>query len=191
MAKFWGSDVRKFILSVLTVLLFVGCASEQVDEILGLSKPKDDPEVVQMMDAIYLHNQKEYKKAFRRFERYAKEGNVLAMYQVGLCYRDGLGVSKDMLRALFWFKTAGRYGHKDALRNAGYIYEYGLGVNKNVKKAMAYYYEAVNLGSNEAAFELGSLYLLQNEFKDARYFLNLSCGGGVKEACDKLATMKF
>ena len=79
MAKFWGSDVRKFILSVLTVLLFVGCASGQVDEILGLSKPKDDPEVVQMMDAIYLHNQKEYKNPFYRFERYAKEGNVLAM----------------------------------------------------------------------------------------------------------------
>ncbi|MCD8213942.1 MAG: sel1 repeat family protein [Campylobacter sp.] len=183
--------MKNFIFLILISLIFWSCANSGVAETLGFSEPKDDPEVVQMRDAIYLHNQKEYKKSFRRFERYAKEGNVLAMYQVGVYYRDGLGVSKDMLRALFWFKTAGKYGHKNALRNVAYIYEYGLGVNKNIKKAMAYYYEAANLGSNEAAFELGSLYLSQNEFKDARYFLNIACASGIKESCEKLQSMKF
>ena len=53
---------------------------------------------------------------------------------------DVKGFSKDILRALFWFETAGRYGNIDGLRSAGYIYEYGLGVNKNLEKAI-YFYE--------------------------------------------------
>lgn len=73
------------------------------------------------------------------------------MQQTGVCFRDGKGFSKDILRALFWFETAGRYGNIDGLRSAGYIYEYGLGVNKNLEKAIYFYEKATSLGSGEAS----------------------------------------
>lgn len=178
--------MKKCIFLGVFVLILVGCTTSS-----GTLKISDDPRVEQIADAIYLHNQGEHKKALQRFEDYGREGNVLAMYQAGVYHRDGTAGRKDILRAKFWFEAAGRYGHANALRNVGYIYEYGLGVHKNIKKAQAYYLEAANLGSHLAAFELGSLYLQQQNFKDARLFLERACSGGVSEACERLKEVKF
>ena len=113
------------------------------------------------------------------------------MQQTGVCFRDGKGFSKDILRALFWFETAGSYGNIDGLRSAGYIYEYGLGVNKNLEKAIYFYEKATSLGSSEASYDLGLIYLVKNDYKKARIYLDEACYHGKKEACMKLKEMKF
>ena len=183
--------MKKFIIFLFSILLFCGCSIEQISQNLGLSESPLDPEVEQIADAIYLYNEGNYPKACKRFYDYAKDGNVLAMQQTGVCFRDGKGFSKDILRALFWFETAGNYGNIDGLRSAGYIYEYGLGVNKNLEKAIYFYEKATSLGSSEASYDLGLIYLDKNDYKKARIYLDEACFKGKKEACMKLNEMKF
>ncbi|MBE2984005.1 SEL1-like repeat protein [Campylobacter sp. RM9344] len=180
--------MKKLIFVFVLTLFLSGCVFNQKS---NSDISYDDPQALELKEALMLHEEGKYKKAFMRFEEKAKAGNILAMYQVGVYYRDGLHVSKDLLRAMFWFKTAGRYGNTKALRSVGYMYEYGLGVNQNFKKAKAYYYEASNLGSALADYDLGLLYLKTNEQNDAKIFLNRACAGGINEACEKFKELKF
>lgn len=41
----------------------------------------------------------------------AKQGNDYSMYQIGLFYERGLGVSKDLQQARYWYKQAEENGN--------------------------------------------------------------------------------
>ena len=53
-------------------------------------------------------------KAFEWFEKSAKLGNSYGMYNVGACYKDGRGVTKELNKAKEWFAKAAAQGDVDA-----------------------------------------------------------------------------
>ncbi len=46
----------------------------------------------------------------------AANGNDSGMYNVGVLYENGLGVSKDRSQALVWYRGAARAGNAEAKR---------------------------------------------------------------------------
>jgi len=62
--------------------------------------------------ALKLYKQKKYKSAFPKILQEAKKGNKEAAYLIAYMYENGLGVKKDIKKALFWYKkTAEEYSY--------------------------------------------------------------------------------
>jgi len=57
---------------------------------------------------------KNNSKAKRLFEKAAKQGYPRAEYQLGVMFRDGIGVGRDKKAAIKWFRLAAAWGEIDA-----------------------------------------------------------------------------
>jgi hypothetical protein len=55
-----------------------------------------------------------YKKAVDYFTKAANRGNISCQYTLGVFYRDGLGVKKNLSEAKKWFKYASLNGYEQA-----------------------------------------------------------------------------
>lgn len=128
----------------------------------------------------------EYKKAFDIFEREAKRGNDYAMYELGVCYMSGVGVSKDYKMALYYFNQAGYNLNPKGLIAAGQMHENGLGVKKDAKKAIKYYELATRMNEPSAFYYLAALYFDMGDIKNAKIYFQNACIKGVKEACERI-----
>lgn len=82
----------------------------------------------------------------------AVQGYPLAECQVGYFYYDGLGVEKDLDKALLWTKRAAEHGDRDGQYNLAYFYEEGLGVDRNLALAK-YWYKQAALQNHDMAIE--------------------------------------
>ena len=54
------------------------------------------------------------KKVFESYLEMAQQGNIIAIYEVGNCLYNGLGVKKNIAEALKWYKLAAEGGHVEA-----------------------------------------------------------------------------
>jgi len=81
-----------------------------------------------------------------------------ARYELGIAFRDGLGVSKDSAQAAKWFQLATDDGQADAAYALGLLYAQGNGVKRSRAHAISLYEQAANLGQSEAALELARAY---------------------------------
>ena len=52
-----------------------------------------------------------YRQDIQRLEKKAQKGNVKSQVQLGNCYIQGLGVSKDTLKAIYWYERAAKQGY--------------------------------------------------------------------------------
>ncbi len=82
---------------------------------------------------------KEYEKCFAGHLELAEQGYPLAECQVGYFYLDGIGVEKDLTKALYWTQRAAEHGDRDGQCNLAWIYEEGLGVPVDLDKAKHWY----------------------------------------------------
>jgi len=69
----------------------------------------------------------------------AEKGDAQAQYILGNCYGNGLGVAKDKVEAVKWYRKAADQGHAKAQFNLGTCYRNGEGVAKDEIEAYAYY----------------------------------------------------
>lgn len=97
-------------------------------------------------------NTKQYEKCFQGHMLLAVQGYPLAECQVGYFYYDGLGVEKDLDKALLWTKRAAEHGDRDGQYNLAYFYEEGLGVDRNLALAK-YWYKQAALQNHDMAIE--------------------------------------
>ena len=65
-----------------------------------------------------------------------------ALYALGLCYREGLGVTPDLTEAARWYRRAASLGHVDAMHNLATAYHRGDGVPVSAEKALRWYRRA-------------------------------------------------
>ena len=65
----------------------------------------------------------------------AKSGDVKAMYEAGLQYRFGMGVTIDLLRAFDFIKRAAEHGNTNALYMLGEMYKDGIGIKQDYPTA--------------------------------------------------------
>lgn len=74
-----------------------------------------------------------YEEAFPWYEKAAIGGNSDGMYALGYYYLYGRYVSKDIEKALFWFKKASAAGSYDAQRELIYNEDLSKNITKSEK----------------------------------------------------------
>jgi TPR repeat protein len=63
----------------------------------------------------------DYVEAMRCYQTAADQGNVMAQCNIGVLYLYGLGVQKDYLVAMQWFKESAKGGCEQARRMTEYV----------------------------------------------------------------------
>ena len=81
-------------------------------------------------------------------------GNTDAMFNLGVRYDEGNGVSQDKQKSIELYQKAADMGFTNAMVNLGVCYEKGDGVSQDKKKAVALYQKAAEMGHTNAMFNL-------------------------------------
>ena len=85
---------------------------------------------------------KQYDKCFEGHLPLAEHGYPLAECQIGYFYFDGLGVEKDLTKALYWTQRSAEHGDRDGQFNLAWFYEEAIGVEQDMEKAKYWYKKA-------------------------------------------------
>ncbi|GEO83519.1 MULTISPECIES: peptidoglycan-binding protein [Alphaproteobacteria] len=88
----------------------------------------------------------------------AKQGDPLALFEIGSRYTDGRGVPGDFAEAAKWYKLAADKGFALAQYRLANLYEKGTGVPRDIATAMALYIKAATAGNASAMHNLAVLY---------------------------------
>ena len=99
----------------------------------------------------------EYGRIFSGLLPLAEQGYPLAECQVGYFYAEGLGVERDLDRALLWTRRAAEHGDRDGQFNLGCFYEEGTVLARDMEQAALWYQRAAHQGHAEAAERLRAL----------------------------------
>ena len=99
----------------------------------------------------------EYGRIFSGLLPLAEQGYPLAECQVGYFYAQGLGVERDLDRALLWTRRAAEHGDRDGQFNLGCFYEEGTALARSMEQAAHWYQRAARQGHTEAAERLRAL----------------------------------
>ncbi len=87
-----------------------------------------------------------YDKAFKIWSKEIKNGNREALYNMGLLYYFGKGVSKDLTTAFMYCEKAAFKGSARAQNNLAFMYMKGIGIKKSYINAYAWSSIAINNG---------------------------------------------
>ena len=101
---------------------------------------------------------KNYHKAFSYFQKAAENGNKIAQYNLGDCFKNGKGVEKNERRAFELFEKSAEQGHLHALFELGYCYNKGIGTDINKVKAFELYKIVAEKEYDVAQYNLGNSY---------------------------------
>ena len=100
----------------------------------------------------------DYDRALYYLSFEAASGNPVAQYNLGLMYKNGVGVKKDLNEAIGWFIIASDNGHMLAKYALGLSYYRGNGLSKNYQKAMNLFLDASYLGHPASQINVGNMY---------------------------------
>jgi TPR repeat protein len=71
----------------------------------------------------YLYDQRhDYERAFTFYTIAAEHGDLISQYNLGVIYKDGKGVNKDIGEAIFWLEKASNQGLLEAQYLTGLYY---------------------------------------------------------------------
>jgi len=98
-----------------------------------------------------------YEKAFYYFQKASENGYKVAQHNLGVCYRDGISVSKNERKAFELFNKSAAQGYIDGKFQLGYCYDHGIGTEINKTKAFELYKEVAEKGYEEAKKSLDIL----------------------------------
>ncbi len=103
-------------------------------------------------------NSQQYEKCFEGHLALAEQGYPLAECQIGYFYYDGLGVDKDLEKAVYWTRRAADHGDRDGQCNLAWFHENAIGVERDIEQAIFWYRKAALQDHNlaiEKCKELG------------------------------------
>lgn len=101
-------------------------------------KPCKELEICEELTEKYWES-KQYDKCFAGHLVLAEQGYPLAECQIGYFYFDGLGVEKDLSKAVYWTRRAAEHGDRDGQYNLAWFYEEALGVEQDMDMAKHWY----------------------------------------------------
>lgn len=94
-----------------------------------------------------------------KYEKYidaANQGDAEAQYQIGMCYREGTGVRKNMKMSAQWFTKSAEQGHAKAQFQIGWAYNFKVyGVKPDREQALYWMTKSAEQGCVEAQEALG------------------------------------
>ena len=124
----------------------------------------------------------------------AEQGNAEAQYSLGVCYRCGDGVEKNLEESIKWYKKAAEQGYAKAQYNLAVCYDSEYGVEKNVEEAVKWYRKSAEQGYARAQHNLGICYyngdgVIQNNVK-ALAWVSAAYANGDNEATKAMRVIK-
>ena len=127
-----------------------------------------------LKDKVHTNNKKQAVDYFNR----AKElGNIAAINSLGLCYKFGFGVKKDINKALQYFIESADKGYAYGFNNLGLYYE---SIN-DYDKAYEYFLKSANMGESFACNRIGEYERKKNNYKLAYEYYNKALNSNIKE----------
>jgi TPR repeat protein len=102
---------------------------------------------------------KKFDEAAARFEKLARAGNAVAQFYMGRLTAMGTGVTKDVAKAVEWFRLSAEQGYTEAEAVLGYHYMQGLGVAQSYAEAARWSQRAADKGHGGAAYNLARMYV--------------------------------
>ncbi|MCF7670728.1 SEL1-like repeat protein [Bacillus subtilis] len=90
----------------------------------------------------------------------AEAGDARALYEIGLRYTDGSGVTSDYKEAAKWYALSAERGFAPAQYRLGNFNEKGLGMPRDAAKATKFYEQAAAQGNASAMHNLAVLYAM-------------------------------
>ena len=122
--------------------------------------------------------QRDYKTALYYLSLFAANGDTKANYNLGLMYREGLGVEKDDVQSLTHLIAAAENGHMLGNYAVGLAFLTGKGSDIDAEAAIHYLSEAALLGHAISPVEIGGLYfrgrLVEKNFVSAHFWWSLA-----------------
>lgn len=116
----------------------------------------------------------------------AEQGNAAAQFDLGTRYRNGDGVSKNLVEAVKWVRMAANQGDAEAQYNLGLAYYLGDGAPKNPAEAAKWWSLAAEKGMALAQFNLGAMYVngdgVPKNLTEATKWLRMAAKQGNTEA---------
>ena len=126
---------------------------------------------------------KSIEEAREREKKRVEAGDAVAMYHIGVYYRDGIdGFPQNYNKALELWHRAGELGEAKAYTNIGFAYKYGKGVEVDEKKAKHYYELAAMQGNEVARHNLGSMEACSDNMDRALKHYMMAVMGGYAES---------
>lgn len=100
----------------------------------------------------------DYAKAHTLWQSLAEKADARAMYNLGVLYDKGQGVTEDPSLAAFWFLKSAEAGHAAGMSNLGRLLEQGRGLTRDLAQAAQWFRKAADKGLAEAQYNLAVLY---------------------------------
>ena len=91
-------------------------------------------------------------------QKLADSGDPDAQISLGMRYRDGLGVERDYVEALRYYRRCADGGNAAGMDNVGFMYLRGWGVPENFHIAAGYFKASAARGHAQGMFNLGNCY---------------------------------
>lgn len=130
---------------------------------------------------------KNYALALKGYEKAETENsNATAEYRIGMMYLNGLGVDKDIKKALSWLNKATLNGNDSAAYKLAVLYDEGVEITQDTEKARVYYTLSAELGNPYAEFKLGTLALEDANVQQAVEHFEKACKKNISHAWYKL-----
>lgn len=85
-----------------------------------------------------LIGQQKINEAIPILKQAAELGNAESQYNLGYCYQAGVGVGRNLEKAVEWYLKSAEQGFNDALYQMMMAYGNGSGVEQNMEKAFSY-----------------------------------------------------
>ena len=137
--------------------------------------------------------QRDYKTALYYLSLFAANGDNKANYNLGIMYRDGLGVKKNDVQSLAHFIGAAENGHMLGNYAVGLAFLTGKGSDIDVEAAIHYFTEAALLGHAISPVEIGRLYfrgrLVEKNFVSAHFWWSLARDRNAPSASKNLVAL--
>lgn len=100
----------------------------------------------------------DYSTAFRHFEDLASKGDPAAQASLGQMFLEGLGIEKDVERALELFEASAQRGEPAGMNGLGWLHLHGLGVEQNPETAASWYRRSAEKGDGDGQTLMGWLF---------------------------------
>jgi len=123
----------------------------------------------------------------------AEGGEARAQTSLGSMYSNGLGVPRDLVKAVYWTRKAADSGNPRAQANLGLFYMHGIGLPQDDRQAVVWLSRAADQGNAGAQNTLGVLFQegrgVQQDYVRARNLFDAAIRGGEVGAANNLARM--
>ena len=136
----------------------------------------------------------DYDRAIYYLSFEAAQGNPIAQYNLGLMYKNGVGVKIDKNEAVGWFILASNNGHMLGKYALGLAYYHGSGVRTNFQKSMNLFLDASYMGHPASQINVGNMYYygqgVGKNYPKAHMWWSLAKEKGVEAAFNNLTMIE-